>query len=52
LRDKGYELSDLIDLIKSGEINENKLTGEQKNKIMSLIGAQEKDFVKTGTDSW
>lgn len=52
LRDKGYALSDLIDLIKSGEVNENSLTGEQKSQIMGLIGAQEKDFVKTGTDSW
>ena len=52
LRDKGYSLSDLIKLIVSGEINEDRLTDEQKQQIINTTGAKDEDFISTGTNQW
>ena len=52
LRDKGYSLSDLIKLITSGEINEDRLTDDQKEQIKNVTGATDEDFIPTGTNQW
>lgn len=52
LQDKGYKLQDLIEMIKTGEIDQNQLTTDQKELIKTTTGATENDFVSIGTDKW
>ena len=52
LRDKGYSLSELIKLITSGEINEDRLTDDQKEQIKNVTGATDADFIPIGANQW